>query len=160
MSRAATASAPSARPAALQQFRVCLKVQRPNAPKAYWPRVGTAWENAGQEGQSPAIKLRFDGVVPLEPRWYLFLDDDKETREPRPRSEEKPKIVQQYRVALKVTRPGQEKPFWTRIGTAWENEFGGIVVQTDGVAPAGGDVYLFRDDERDREPGADDNDEA
>jgi hypothetical protein len=57
-----------------------------------------------------------------------------------------------YRVMAPVYREGREKPFWLRLGTAFENagKNGGppsITVKLD-AAPYGGELVLFEDEDR------------
>jgi hypothetical protein len=57
-----------------------------------------------------------------------------------------------YRVMAPVHREGREKPFWLRLGTAFENAGKNgsppsITVKLD-ASPLGGELVLFEDEER------------
>ncbi len=74
-----------------------------------------------------------------------------EKTQPRP-SETTAADKVRYRVMAPVYREGREKPFWLRLGTAFENagKNGGapsITVKLD-ASPLGGELVLFEDEER------------
>lgn len=61
----------------------------------------------------------------------------------------------QFRVVNPIRREGQEKPFWLRVGTAWENEAkdgkpATFHIKIDAL-PMNGELVLFEDDGRDNE---------
>lgn len=53
--------------------------------------------------------------------------------------------ARRYRVAVKITREGQEKAFWPRVGTAFVNDNSSITVKLDAL-PMTGELFLFPDD--------------
>jgi hypothetical protein len=70
---------------------------------------------------------------------------------PAPSSEASDKS--RYRVMAPIHREGRDKPFWLRLGTAFENPGKNgappsISVKLD-AAPMGGELVLFVDEERD-----------
>jgi hypothetical protein len=57
-----------------------------------------------------------------------------------------------YRVMAPIHREGRDKPFWLRLGTAFENAgkngaAPSITVKLD-ASPLGGELVLFEDEER------------
>ncbi len=55
-----------------------------------------------------------------------------------------------FRVVAPIKREGQEKPFWSRVGMAFENEpkegkAATISIKLDSL-PLGGELVLFEDD--------------
>jgi len=72
-----------------------------------------------------------------------------------PATESAPSDKNRYRVMAPIHRDGRDKPFWLRLGTAFQNpgKNGGaptISIKLD-AAPLGGELVLFADDERENE---------
>lgn len=73
----------------------------------------------------------------------------------RTASSDSPSEKTRYRVMAPIHREGREKPFWLRLGTAFENpgKNGGpasISVKLD-ANPFGGELVLFADEGREEE---------
>ena len=57
-----------------RRYRVCAPIERDGRDKPFWPRLGTAFENAGKEGKPPTITIKLDSH-PIGDTLVLFEDD-------------------------------------------------------------------------------------